>query len=41
MKKEIEQRKHPIVITVVALAALAALVRLIIKAFDGDDSWGN
>lgn len=40
MTKEIEKRKHPVMIALLTLAALAGLIRLIIKVV-GEDSKEN
>ena len=36
MAKEIEKRKHPVIITLLTLAALAGLIRFIIKIANSD-----
>jgi len=42
MSKEIEKkRRHPVIITLTTLAALAGLIRLIIKIVADDNRWEN
>jgi ribose/xylose/arabinose/galactoside ABC-type transport system permease subunit len=41
MTKDIEKRKHPVIVTLATLAALAGLVRLIMKFVNGDTPWEN
>lgn len=37
MSKEIEKKRHPVLITLGTLVALAGLIRLIIKLANGDN----
>jgi len=38
MSKDIEKSKHPIIVTLLTLAALAGVIRLILKVINGDTS---
>lgn len=37
MSKDVEKKRHPVIITLTTLLALAGLIRLIIKIANGDN----
>jgi hypothetical protein len=41
MSKDIEKKGHPVIITLTTLAALAGLIRLILKIVGDDKRWEN